>query len=239
MEESGDEYVFSWSDVEACMNRETMPEFRVGDKGASCDFAGGRDENVLVYRTGNKATIHRAWREKNEMAAVGQFIAEFRKLQMKAEETKGDAGGAGKPMCARFDELGWPIRRINNNERANDDRAYANRGTELWYVTAEMCKRREIILPNDEILLAQLTSRKRKPMDSRGRFEIESKDEMRKRGIKSPDRADAICMEFGTMAAPSLSERYLRGSDEGFLADLQDYIEENEQYLLPGCHTGG
>ena len=33
-------------------------------------------------------------------------------------------------------------------------------------------------------------------MDSRGRIKIESKDDMRKRGLPSPDRAEALIMSF-------------------------------------------
>jgi len=37
-------------------------------------------------------------------------------------------------------------------------------------------------------------------IDSRGRIKIESKDEMRKRGLPSPDRADACAIAFAGKA---------------------------------------
>ena len=49
----------------------------------------------------------------------------------------------------------------------------------------------EIILPNDPELVAQLTSRRGWP-DSKGRLQLESKADMRSRGLASPDRADAV-----------------------------------------------
>ena len=48
-----------------------------------------------------------------------------------------------------------------------------------------------VVVPNDEKLVAQLTSR-RKMYDSKGRERLESKADLRARGIESPDRADAI-----------------------------------------------
>jgi hypothetical protein len=53
----------------------------------------------------------------------------------------------------------------------------------------------EIVLIRDEVLIAQLSSRQTK-FDSRGRTKLESKEDMRSRGIKSPDRADAVVGVF-------------------------------------------
>jgi hypothetical protein len=55
----------------------------------------------------------------------------------------------------------------------------------------QLIERRAVIIPNDEKLIAQLTSR-RKLYDSRGRERLESKADLRARGVESPDRADAI-----------------------------------------------
>jgi phage terminase large subunit len=56
-----------------------------------------------------------------------------------------------------------------------------------------------IILPNDRELFAQLTTRRGWP-NSKGRLELEKKQAMRARGIRSPDRADAV---LGALAAPA------------------------------------
>jgi hypothetical protein len=50
---------------------------------------------------------------------------------------------------------------------------------------------RKIVLQNNEKLIAQLSSR-RKLYDSKGRERLESKADMRARGLESPDRADAL-----------------------------------------------
>ena len=46
-------------------------------------------------------------------------------------------------------------------------------------------------MPADEKLVAQLTSRQ-KLYDSKGRERLESKADLRSRGVVSPDRADAL-----------------------------------------------
>jgi hypothetical protein len=49
------------------------------------------------------------------------------------------------------------------------------------------------------VLAAQLGSLKW-AIDARGRIKIESKDDMRKRGMPSPDRADTTAMAFSRRA---------------------------------------
>jgi hypothetical protein len=53
--------------------------------------------------------------------------------------------------------------------------------------------------PDDDKLAAQLGSIKW-GIDSRGRIKIESKDDMRKRCLLSPDRADAMAIGFAGSA---------------------------------------
>jgi hypothetical protein len=54
--------------------------------------------------------------------------------------------------------------------------------------------------PNDDVLAKQLVSIKYK-LTSRGQIQVETKDEMRKRGVPSPDRADALVYSFVNMDA--------------------------------------
>ena len=55
----------------------------------------------------------------------------------------------------------------------------------------ELVEHLKIVLSADEKLVAQLTSR-RKLYNSRGQQKLESKAEMRARGLESPDLADAV-----------------------------------------------
>jgi len=62
---------------------------------------------------------------------------------------------------------------------------------EWWSIVGQLIERWQIIIPNDEKLIAQLTSR-RKLYDSKGRERLESKADLAARGVESPDRADAL-----------------------------------------------
>jgi hypothetical protein len=80
---------------------------------------------------------------------------------------------------------------VNNGSAADKPEAYANKGAEIWFEARVKIEKGEIILPNDPELVAQLTSRRGWP-DSKGRLQLESKADMRSRGLPSPDRADAV-----------------------------------------------
>jgi len=94
---------------------------------------------------------------------------------------------------------------------ANGNRAeiYTNLAAEWWSTVGQLIERRAVIIPNDEKLVAQLTSR-RKQYDSKGREKLESKADLRARGVESPDRADAIIGAI--ILAPLTYEYHAKGA---------------------------
>ena len=55
-------------------------------------------------------------------------------------------------------------------------------------------------MPEDDTLIAELTGIRYKYLSS-GKLKIESKDEMKKRGQRSPDTADAFVLTFAGQGA--------------------------------------
>jgi len=162
-----------------------------GQVQAFCDFAAGGDENVLAVRRGNRVELVACWREADTMKMIGRFIQLFQEQGLAASQISGDEGGLGGPVCDRLAESGWPIHRVNNGSPARKPEAYSNLAAETWFEARTQIEKGEIILPNDKELVAQLTSRRGWP-DSKGRLTLESKADMRARGLASPDRADAV-----------------------------------------------
>jgi hypothetical protein len=60
-------------------------------------------------------------------------------------------------------------------------------------------------LPDDDVLAGELTG-PQYTYDSSRRVVLESKEKMKERGIKSPDRADAVALTFATKLAASVGE---------------------------------
>jgi phage terminase large subunit len=157
---------------------------------AFCDFAGAGDESVLALCDGNQTEIVDTWRARDTMHSVGKFLSLFRRLNLKSYDVGGDEG-YGHQLMDRMDEEGFYLQRFNNGSPATRSDIYANLSAEWWSTVGQLIERRQIRIPNDEKLIAQLTSR-RKLYDSKGRERLESKADLRARGVESPDRADAL-----------------------------------------------
>ncbi len=167
------------------------------ERKAFCDFAWSSDgdESVLALRDGNVVTLEETFRANNLHAVAGRFVAAFNRLGLKAHQIDGDEGGGGKLICDELQAMGWRINRVNNGAAPRYCQHYANLAAEMWFEAAKQIARREIILPDDDELRAQMLDRKRVP-HAQGKLAVESKSDMKKRGVSSPDRADAV---FGAM----------------------------------------
>ena len=100
----------------------------------------------------------------------------------------------------RLRELGLPARGINVSESPALGQTYLNLRAELWHKAKAWLEKRDCKLPNNEDLIAELAT-VRYQFTSNGKIKIESKDDIRRRGMKSPDMADAFVLTFASDAA--------------------------------------
>jgi phage terminase large subunit len=191
-----------------------------GEKVAFCDFAAGGDENSLAWRWGNVVKLHAFWRDTNTVQARREFRQHFDRLALHPGQVWGDADGMGNVIIKDFIEEGFRVAEFHGGIPARDPANYANLISECWIEACRMIERGEIHLgPREKFdpgLFEQLTTR-RLEWDSRGRLRIESKDDMRARGIKSPDRADAYigAIMCGARLTGSVSARSFAESQKG------------------------
>ena len=87
----------------------------------------------------------------------------------------------------------------HNGGKANDSDHYANWVTEKYFGLKERFVEGDIVLPKDDELTAQLSTRKYS-INSRGQLIIEDKASYKKRIGRSPDRADALILAFSSNA---------------------------------------
>jgi hypothetical protein len=168
------------------------PAFVSGPTTGFCDFAGSCDESVFALCEGNRVAIEPdwCWRSRDTMNSVGRFLTLFRKLNLQSYQVGGDEG-YGHQLMDRMAEEGFHLQRFNNGSPAKRSDIYFNASAEAWSTVGQLIERRQIILPNCEKLISQLTSRQ-KLYDSKGRERLESKADLKSRGGESPDRADAL-----------------------------------------------
>ena len=229
---SVDGSLLSLREWEACLEQVLEPHGR--RRHAFLDFAAGGDENVLAVAQGNKVWIQAAWRERNTMAAIGEFVSHLNKLKreigLRPEEVEGDADGMGIVFCQALAEAGWPILHFHGASEPLADGDFKNRISEVWTAGTNAIRKREWILPRDEELKAQVITRK-SGRDSSGKLTIESKKELKKRGVPSPDRADAV---LGAIGPLPMTSSIPQGSSEPRDHLQQAYEDMGGGHGLPG-----
>jgi hypothetical protein len=106
-------------------------------------------------------------------------------------------------MVDQLAAMGWKVNRFYGGA-ASPHARYKNLVSYAWHEVARMVRKHQIIVPDNQTLIAQLSNRRVKYAQD-GRLWIESKQEMRERGVGSPDLADAYVMAFAMQPARGYS----------------------------------
>lgn len=178
-----------------------------GEVVAFCDFAAGRDENVLAVRRGNKARVAKAWVEKDTVQAVREFIRQFDDNALRAHQIWGDADGLGKAMIDALAEAGWRINKFYGGQAAVESDDFVSLIAETWHVGCrEILAGRVNVGTLDPTTFTQLTTRQWEWGD-KSKLRIEDKEKMRAHGLSSPDRADALlgCIMCGSRMSGAMT----------------------------------
>ena len=156
----------------------------------------GSDHSVILRRHGNIITDIQTFTNINTMQLAGHIAHAIRTHQ--PLQTCIDEIGIGAGIIDRLKEQGFGIHSINvGNPPTTDEakRLYANRRAQTYWKLRELFEQRQIQIPNHPQLLGQLAAL-RYTYDSRGRLLIESKEQIRRRGLPSPDHADALMLSY-------------------------------------------
>ncbi len=161
---------------------------------AGVDVAGpGDDETVLVVREGPSILLMRSWAkwaEGDVIAALAPYAGRLRAINV-------DSAGIGYGFFEHLRALGMPAVAVNVGEATTDSEKYKNLKAELYWGLRERFRDGDVAGLHDETAVGQLAGIRYKH-NSRGQIEIETKDDARKRGVKSPDRAEAIMLAFAS-----------------------------------------
>lgn len=197
----------SRADVDAAMQRQSQ-----GDVGhlhfaamVGVDVARfGDDSTVICTRVGRDATYPMKVIRKRDgvevAEAVKQHILELRAKGFTRIFTSIDGTGIGAPICDILTHAGFDVEEVNFGANAQDQSRYRNRRCEIWGRMKDWIKTG--ILPSDETLAMDLTAPEY-GYDERMRIVLERKDDMKKRGLPSPDRGDALALTFAQVVQES------------------------------------
>lgn len=154
----------------------------------------GEDETAIYLARGGMIRLVEAWRKADVDVSRAKAQAILDGTKARRQMTI-DKVGLGAGVWAPLRNGGYNVVGFVGGEKAYDADRFVNITAEAWWGFREQMEAGLIDLdPEDEVLAAQLQSRKWKKDSSQRRIRIETKDEMKKRGVKSPDRADAVVM---------------------------------------------
>lgn len=167
------------------------------------DVAGpGEDETVCCIRKGQNICGMNAWSKPDPRGELAAFL-ERENLRKETTTLNVDAIGMGYYLGLHFRDLGWRVNLVNVAEGARNKERFINLKAEYYWGLRQRFESGEIAGLRYDRAIAQLASIQYEH-DARGRIVIESKDDMRKRGIKSPDWAEAIMLAFASYSQPSV-----------------------------------
>jgi len=151
----------------------------------------GADATVIAVRQGRDIIDIKRYRGDDTMTVVGHIIEAIEEYSPAMVVI--DEGGVGGGVVDRLKEQRYKIRGVNFGNKSKNPLMYGNKRAEMWGSMREWLKNASI--PSDRMLKSDLISPMMKP-DSKGTIFLESKKDMRARGLASPDAADAICVTF-------------------------------------------
>jgi hypothetical protein len=170
----------------------------------------GEDETVLCVRRGPRIVLLRAWAARDPR---GDVIAALLPFKGRVETVNVDSVGIGFYMAQHLKDHGSPVQEVNVGERPRDTEKYYNLKGELYWGLRQRAQDGDLAGLTDERTIAQLAGL-RYSHNSRGQIVIESKEDARKRGVKSPDRAEAVMMAFAERRCAYGLIEYLQSEQE-------------------------
>ncbi len=175
--------------------------------------ADGGDEFVIAESCGNTVKIvHGTRGNKSPVEVAGRVLEAIHNSEAfhvkhsisERVRVKIDAIGVGWGVAGLLEDWGKEGRHnslivaVNVSQAASDREKFLNQRSEMWWTGRELLQPDEdgdqfVRLEVDSATVAQLSSPTYRA-NSAGKIQIESKGDMKKRGVSSPDRAEAVLL---------------------------------------------
>jgi hypothetical protein len=190
-------FPLSW--LELAKHRE-IESSETDDLYGGLDIAGpGEDETVLVLRNSQGRRIGKwSWADRDPR---GKVLHVLRQYKERLARLNGDSVGIGYYLLKHLESEGIPnIKYVNvgvepaNKSKRRGELEFANLKAQLYWQLRMRFQTGEIAGLDDKDI-AQLSSL-RYEHNAKGKVEIESKEDARRRGVKSPDHAEAAMLAY-------------------------------------------
>lgn len=180
----------------------------------------GQCKCVMGLRYGDAVASIDVWDHESTMETCGRVVKLWRATQ--ASMVVVDESGVGGGVVDRLMEQNEvPVFGYNSGHRAFTPGQYSNRRSELWWLVRMRLERNRLFYPPTPELIRDLVAPTYE-VKSSGRTQVETKEHLLERGIKSPDYADMLVMLFADSDPIAFEEELKHEPGE----DPQAYEEE-------------
>lgn len=207
---------------------------------AGVDVAGaGKDETAVTIRCGDSILEQGFWADADPR---GQVVQLLNKWKGRLAAVNVDAIGIGYNLGLHLRDLKFPVRLINVGESSHQSERFLNLKSQFFWSLRERFQGGQVRGLKDERTLSQLALIRYKP-NARGQIVIECKEELARRGVKSPDRADSVMLAFAVQRDPvaDLQESILlslqRASNPRLQSNLGSLVDDGNP-VLEAYHRG-
>lgn len=152
----------------------------------------GDDQNVVCIRQGRKVQPLIKWRGIDTMQTASRVVELYEKHN--PDMLFIDGGGVGGGVVDRVKQLipANKVTEVNFGGAPNDSAKYYNKRAEMWGEMRDALNA-GIELPDDMELCDELTAVEY-GFTGKQQIQLEKKEDMKKRGLASPDCADAVAL---------------------------------------------
>jgi hypothetical protein len=195
----GSDQFIAPSHVEAA-RKATAEGFEGLPKILACDVARfGDDQSVIGYRQGRRSVILEKLRGKDTATVGDRVIHWMEKEKPDAVVIDCDGLGAGTYDHIKYRGFTTGLYEFHGGGTPINPNKYFNKRTECWGEMRDWMPFGDI--PDDAELADDLVG----PLyeyNAKGQLCLEKKDDMKERGLSSPDCGDMLAMTFGIRLAP-------------------------------------
>lgn len=155
----------------------------------------GDDQSVICIRQGRKTHPLKKYRGLDNIDLSNKVIECIDEFN--PDGVLIDGGGVGSGVIDYLRHLNYDVTEINFGAKAANPNKYVNKRAEMWDLGREAIKA-GLDLPSDDELCDELVAVEY-GYNPKQLIQLEKKEDMKKRGLASPDCADALMLTF---AAP-------------------------------------
>jgi len=185
----------------------------------------GDDKTALVIRQGGKVIHIEQWEKKGLDETFGKIVDYHR--EGKFDRIIIDAIGIGAGLVDMLPHKNIPTIGLNVAERASEKDKYNRLRDELWFNAKEFFEDMSCAIDpkcnHIEELTDELSSVTYKYLPN-GKLKVEGKDEMKSRGLDSPNLADALNLALYNYSTPSKARTYYQPNNYYRQEDTLDMV---------------